>query len=155
VTKVLEMREGQLVVYPGSFDEFLQWKERQEDAGSLNPDPDAESKGRGAKTITKDQQAAAEVLAVIEEAKRGKNAYEQQKAARAERQKREKRLAELEKRIAGLEERKTTIEALMTDGAIFSDPQRAKDLTAEYETLKHNLEEHFTTWSALAEEMET
>ncbi len=153
VTKVLEMRDGQLIVYPGSFDEFLQWKERQEE--TLSPGASTDVQGRGARTITKDQQTAAEVLAVIEEAKRGKNAYAQQKAARAERQRREKRLSELEKQIAGFEERKNALEAMMADGALFSDPQRAKDLTAEYETLKHKLEEHYTAWSALAEEMET
>ena len=31
-TKVLEMREGQLTVYPGTFEEFLQWKERGEES---------------------------------------------------------------------------------------------------------------------------
>jgi ATP-binding cassette subfamily F protein 3 len=94
------------------------------------------------------------VLAVIEEAKRGKTTYEQQKAARAERQKREKRLVELEKQIATCEERKKALEAMMADGSTFSDPQRAKDLSTEYETLKQGLEGHYTTWSALAEEME-
>src|SRR5262249_37356246 len=30
VTKVLEMRNGQLIVYPGTFEEFLAWKERND-----------------------------------------------------------------------------------------------------------------------------
>jgi len=94
------------------------------------------------------------VLAVIEEVKRGRLTYEQQKAARAERQKREKRLAELERQVATLEERKIAIEALMADGATFSDPQRAREVAVEYETLKRELEERYTAWAELAEEMD-
>jgi len=96
----------------------------------------------------------ADVLAVIADAKRGKMTYEQQKAARAERQKREKRLAELEKRIAITEERKKTLETMMADGAVFSDPQQARVLSTEYETLKQDLEGHYSAWSQLAEEIE-
>jgi ATP-binding cassette, subfamily F, member 3 len=154
VTKVMEMHDGQLVVYPGTFEEFLQWKERQEEANVSTPTARVKAKLQTGTTERKDQQAVSEVLAVIAQAKRGKNSYEQQKAVRAERQKREKRLAELEKQIARFEERKTAIETMMTDGALFSDPQRAKELTAEYDTLKHKLEEQYTAWSALAEEVE-
>ena len=94
------------------------------------------------------------MLAVIEEVKRGRLTYGQQKAARAERQKREKRLAELERQVATLEERKIAIEALMADGATFSDPQRAREVAVEYETLKRELEERYTAWAELAEEMD-
>jgi ATP-binding cassette subfamily F protein 3 len=154
VTKVMEMHDGQLVVYPGTFEEFLQWKERQEEASASTPTTRVEAKRQTGTVERKDQQAVSEVLAVIAQAKRGKNSYEQQKVVRAERQKREKRLAELEKQIARFEERKTAIETMMTDGALFSDPQRAKELTAEYDTLKHKLEEQYTAWPALAEESE-
>ncbi len=154
VTKVIEMHDGQLVVYPGTFEEFLQWKERQEESSVSTSSTQGEAKLHPGPIERKEQQAVAEVLAVIEQAKRGKNSYEQQKAVRAERQKREKRLAELEKEIARVEERKNAIETMMADGAVFSDPQRAKELTAEYDTLKQKLEEHYTAWSALAEENE-
>jgi len=157
VNKVMEMKEGELITYPGSFEEFLAWKERNEESGIQSPASsiqDAESNSEKRKPENKDRQAVAEVLAVIEDAKRGKTTYEQQKAARAERQKREKRLAELEKRVALGEERKKAIEAMMADGSLFSDPQRAKDLSIEYETLKQDLEAHYLTWSQLAEEME-
>jgi ATP-binding cassette subfamily F protein 3 len=157
VNKVMEMRNGELITYPGSFEEFLAWKERQDeesfqDRGSHEQGRTPKSESR--KVENKEQQAVAEVLAVIEEAKRGKTSYEQQKAARADRQKREKRLAELEKQVAIREERKRAIEALMADGSLFSDPQRAKDLSDEYETLKQDLEGHYTAWSQLAEEIE-
>ncbi|MBI3302630.1 MAG: ATP-binding cassette domain-containing protein [Deltaproteobacteria bacterium] len=156
-TKVLEMRDGQLIAYPGTFEEFLDRKERGEEFGVRS----LESRVRSLESGVKNPQSAirnphltGDVLAAIEEAKRGKMTYAQQKAARAERQRREKRLAELEQQIATLEERKTAIEALMANGATFSDPQRARELTAEYETLKRKLETQYTAWSELAEETE-
>lgn len=156
VNKVMEMKDGQLLTYPGSFEEFLAWKERNEASSVQRPASSVqgpESRIENRKAESKDRQAVAEVLAVIAEAKRGKTTYEQQKAARAERQKREKRLAELEKQITISEERKKALEAMMADGSLFSDPQRAKNLSTEYETLKQDLEGHYTVWSNLAEEM--
>jgi len=93
-------------------------------------------------------------LAAIQDAKRGKQRYAQQKASRAEQHKREKRLAEVERQIALLETRKTAIEAMMGDGTVFSDPQQARAIAAEYESLKQTLEEQYRVWSTVAEEME-
>jgi len=153
-TKVLEMHDGQLVAYPGTFEEFLAWKEQGEGAGGWGsgtsaPSPQATS--AQSQALSSIPQSAMETLAVIAEAKRGKMTYEQQKAARAERQKREKRLAELERQVATLEQRKVEIEALMADGVTFSNPQRAREITREYDTLKHDLDSHYTAWAELAE----
>jgi ATP-binding cassette subfamily F protein 3 len=93
-------------------------------------------------------------LAAIQDARRGKQRYAQQKASRAEQQKREKRLAEVERQIARLETRKTAIEAMMGDGTVFGDPQQAREITAEYESLTRMLEEEYRVWSTVAEEME-
>ncbi|MGE0824721.1 MAG: ABC-F family ATP-binding cassette domain-containing protein [Candidatus Binatia bacterium] len=160
VTKVLEMRNGQLVVYPGTFEEFLQWKE--ETFGGQSPGTKVQnlkskvqSNGLEAPRAAQLSQAGtAGVLAAINEAKRGKQTYEQQKALRAEQQKRERRLAELERKIATLEERKTVLEATMADGSAFSDPQQARTLTEEYDSLKNALEKQYAAWSQIAEEME-
>jgi ATP-binding cassette subfamily F protein 3 len=168
VTKVIEMQHGQLVVYPGTFEEFLQWKERE---FGLPPDGGS-TQSSEAKTVQSSkfkvqspqstirlpppsggnpQLEVAGTLAVIQEAKRGKLSYEQQKAARAEQQKRERRLAEIEKNVATLEERKSALEQLMADGTTFTDPQRARELTQAYETLKQTLEEQYAAWTELAE----
>jgi ATP-binding cassette subfamily F protein 3 len=95
-----------------------------------------------------------EILIAIQQAKRGKALYARQKADRAERSKRERRMAETERRIAELEERQREIEALMADSSLYSTPQRAKEVAAEYETLKAELERHYTSWSELAEELD-
>jgi ATP-binding cassette subfamily F protein 3 len=163
-TKVLEMRDGQLTMYPGTFEEFLQWKEQRGESEVRSPRSEVQGSKSGVRSpgfgvanlqsAIPNPQSAKDVLAVIEEAKRGKMTYAQQKAARAERQKQERRLSDVEQHIATLEERKAAIEALMADGATFSDPQRARDLATEYDTLKRELEERYATWTELAEEMD-
>ncbi|HJY81467.1 MAG TPA: ABC-F family ATP-binding cassette domain-containing protein [Candidatus Binatia bacterium] len=163
-TKVLEVRDGQLAMYPGTFEEFLQWKEQREgsEGRSLKSEvPGSKSAVHTPQSVVTNLQSAVrtphsptDVLAVIEEAKRGKMTYARQKAARAERQKRERRLGDMEQHIARLEERKAALEALMADGATFGDPQRARDLATEYDTLKHELEERYATWTELAEAMD-
>src|SRR5262245_37071178 len=156
-TKVLEMCDGRLTVYPGTFEEFLQWKEKGEEFNvqrSMFNVKGAKSEVARPHLALRSPQSVKDVLTVIEEAKRGKMTYAQQKAARAERQKRERRLGEVEQQIATLEERKTALETLMADGATFSDPQRAQELATEYDTLKRELEERYAAWAELAEEME-
>lgn len=148
VTKVIEMQDGRLVMYPGSLEEFLARKERE--AGGEEERP----KGKGQRPKV-DQNSARpeEVLSAIQQAKRGKALYARQKADRAERSRRERRMAEIERRIAGLEERQRELEALMADSSVYSTPQRAKEVAAEYETLKTELEKHYASWSELAEEL--
>jgi ATP-binding cassette subfamily F protein 3 len=163
VTKVLELRDGQLIVYPGTFEEFLAWKEQELRIASsgLRASPE-ESKVQGPRstilnlspTTSTTESGVNGTLAAIQDAKRGRQRYEQQKVSRAEQQKREKRLAEVERQIATLEARKTAIEAMMTEGALFSDPQQARTIAAEYESLKQTLEAHYATWTELAEEQE-
>jgi len=163
VTKVIEMQHGQLVVYPGTLEEFLQWKERM--SGVQSPEfrvQQKKSSPSNPQSVTRNSQFTignprsdmADTLAVIQEAKRGKLSYEQQKAARAEQQKRERRLADIEKKVATLEEKKTALECLIADGATFTNPHRARELTQEYETLKQTLDEQYAAWTELAETLE-
>ena len=157
VTKVIEMQQGQLVVYPGTLEEFLHWKEKI--SGIQSPEsevPQKKARASNHQAIIHTPRSSDDVagtLAAIQDAKRGKLSYEQQKIARAEQQKRERRLTEIEKKVATLEERKSTLEQLMADGTTFTNPQRARELTQEYETLKQTLEEQYAVWTELAEAM--
>ena len=42
----------------------------------------------------------------------------------------------------------------MADSTTYSDPQRAKGISTEYETVKRDLEQQYATWSELAEDMD-
>ncbi len=150
VTKVMELRDGQLVIYPGTFEEFLAWKERGIQVPIQAPQPYVDK----APSAFHHAPTALGVLTAIADAKRGKALYAKQKAVRAERQKQERRLAEVERQIARLEERKTEIELLMADGDTFSDPQRARAVASEYDALQRALDEHYAEWTSLVEILE-
>ena len=147
VTKVIELQDGRLVSYPGSFEAFVARKERE--AGGEGESQKADGNGQRVKT-----DGAEEVLSAVRQAKRGKALQARQKAARAQRSRQERRMAETERRIAELEEQQRTVEALMADRSVYTAPGRAKEVAAEYDTLKRELEEHYASWSELAEELD-
>lgn len=149
VTKVIEMHDGKLVMYPGSFEEFLTRKERDREAHGPRTKGQKQRDSQGGKTSQ-----AEDVLAVIKEAKRGKALHARQKATRAGRKKRERHIAETEQHISTLEEKQTQLERLMADSTTYSDPQRARGISMEYETVKRDLEQQYATWSELAGEID-
>ncbi|MCE2484217.1 MAG: ABC-F family ATP-binding cassette domain-containing protein [Desulfurellaceae bacterium] len=147
VTKVIELQDGRLVSYPGSFEAFVARKERE--AGGEGESQKSKGQGQMAKTG-----GAEEVLSAVRQAKRGKALQVRQKAARAQRSRQERRMAETERRIAELEEQQRAVEALMADRSVYTAPQRAREIATEYDTLKRELEEHYASWSELAEELD-
>ena len=147
VTKVMELQDGRLVTYPGSFDAFVAHKERE--AGAEGESQKSNGKGQMAKGGDPE-----EVLSAVRQAKRGKALQVRHKAARAQRSRQERRMAETERRIAELEEQQRTVEALMADRSVYTAPGRAREVAAEYDTLKRELEEHYASWSELAEELD-
>jgi ATP-binding cassette subfamily F protein 3 len=157
VTKVIEMQDGRLMLYPGSFEEFLARKERDGEEKSQKPVLNGVegSKVKGQMSKGGENTAQLEgILTVIKEAKHGKALHARQKASRADRQKRDRQIAETERRISALEEKQTTLEALMADSTTYTDPQRAKEISTQYETAKRQLEQQYATWSELAGEMD-
>ena len=147
VTKVIELQDGRLVSYPGSFEAFVVRKERE--AGGEGESQKSKGQGQMAKTG-----GAEEVLSAVRQAKRGKALQVRQKAARAQRSRQERRMAETERRIAELEEQQRAVEALMADRSVYTAPQRAREIATEYDTLKRELDKHYASWSELAEELD-
>ena len=147
VTKVIELQDGRLVSYPGSFEAFVARKERE--AGGEREWQRSNGKGQMAKVGDPE-----EVLSAVRQAKRGKALQVRHKAARAQRSRQERRMAETERRIAELEEQQRAVEALMADRSVYTAPGRAREVAAEYDTLKRELEEHYASWSELAEELD-
>ena len=147
VTKVIELQDGRLVSYPGSFEAFVARKERE--AGAEGDSQKASGTDQPAKTG-----GAEEVLSAVRQAKRGKALQVRHKAARAQRSRQERRMAETERRIAELEEQQRAVETLLADRSVYTAPGRAREIAAEYDTLKRELEEHYTSWSELAEELD-
>ena len=159
VTKVLELQDGHFTTYPGTFEEFLAWKEDRERQTGESP---LKKQALSSKTVqparaappTANTNGIEGTLAAIRAAKRGKLSYQQQKAARAARQKRTKRLTALEQEIATLEDQKEKLESRLADEKTFQDQAKAREATRQYEQVKRQLDEQYTEWTALAEEHE-
>ena len=158
VTKVIELRDGYFTTYTGTFEEFLDWKERQKTQQTQHaltqPASHAAPTRAALSSPAWNTDGIAGALAAIRQAKHGKLSYQEQKVARAERQKRAKRLAALEKSIAAFEAKKEQLEASLADEKTFQRQDTARDVSAQYEQLKRQLEEAYLTWTALAEEYE-
>ncbi|MCY4387170.1 MAG: ATP-binding cassette domain-containing protein [Desulfurellaceae bacterium] len=157
VTKVLELQDGYCTTYPGTFEEFLERKERQTDSSPPQEQVRLQSVVQRVAVASPTASAAGieGTLAAIREAKHGKLSYQQQKAARAERQKRAKRLAALEQHIATLEDHKEKLERRLADEKTFQDREKAREVTGRYEQVKQQLDEQYAEWTALAEEHES
>jgi ATP-binding cassette subfamily F protein 3 len=158
VTKVIELRDGHFTTYTGTFEEFLDWKERQKTQPSqpaqTQPASQAAPTRAALSAPAPNTDGIAGALAAIHQAKHGRLSYQEQKAARAERQKQAKRLAALERSIAAFEAKKDQLEALLADEKTFQHQDTAHDVSAQYEQLKRQLDEAYLAWTALAEEHE-
>ena len=157
VTKVLELQDGYCTTYPGTFEEFLDRKERQTDSSPRQEQARPQGTAQPAAVSPSTASAAGieGTLAAIRDAKRGKLSYQQQKAARAERQKRVKRLTALERHIATLEDHKEKLERRLADEKTFQDREKAREVTGQYEQVKQQLDEQYAEWAVLAEEHES
>jgi len=158
VTKVIELRHGHFTTYTGTFEEFLDWKERQKTQHTQPAQTQHASQAAPTRAALSspapNTDGIAGALAAIHQAKHGKLSYQEQKVARAERQKRAKRLAALEKSIATLEAKKAQLEALLADEKTFQHQDTARDVSAQYEQLKRQLDEAYLAWTVVAEEHE-
>ena len=73
--------------------------------------------------------------------------YAAQKAAAAERRKKEKQIAQIEEDIAALEARQAEIEQLLA-----IPENQTQELFHQYETVKHQIEQQLYVWELLNEE---
>ena len=133
VTKVLVAREGGIVLYPGSVDDYLRiWHERE--AQGAEPRGDADPDGKSPLRQERDRKRG--------EAERRQERY---RRIRPLRESLEAVLAEIDAR----ERRKAELETLLSDPATYGDGNRAKGLGVEYRELAPALDSLYLRWSDL------
>jgi len=133
VTKVLVAREGGIVLYPGSVDDYLRiWHERE--AQGAEPRGDADPDGKSPLRQERDRKRG--------EAERRQERY---RRIRPLRESLEAVLAENDAR----ERRKAELETLLSDPATYGDGNRAKGLGVEYRELAPALDSLYLRWSDL------
>ena len=141
--KIIEIRDGRLQVYPGSYDDYLYTRENRPPAPSS---------------------AAPEVVPAGDPSRRAADwkARQQRKAAEAEMRNRhyrlispvKARLAAVELEIASLTARLKEVEALLADPATYQDSQRAIETTREHPAIRQRIESLTEEWGRLTAESE-
>ena len=129
--KVLEIREGNLKIYPGGIDYFLSKRIENKE---VNKEFVAEDKSN-----RKDQKRI--------EAELRQKKYNQTKDIRKE-------LDACEKEINKLELLKIDLENALADPEIFSNPDLAKKTNAEYDKTRNKLDLEFEKWTELSQRIE-
>jgi ATP-binding cassette subfamily F protein 3 len=138
-TRVLEVNDGRVVLYPGGYDDYESTRLSRVAEASETPERAPAPAARNAPprdTAAKPKPAPAPAAVRPDRAK--------QNAGR----KRERELARVEADIAAREARVKELEAALADPELYHDVQRSKDLVAEYERMRAEIE---SLWERVAE----
>jgi len=132
-TRVIEVNDGRVVLYPGGYDDY--------EAARLSR---MTASAPVAQAATRARRAAGPAPAARDQAP----ARDQTRRERSERQKREREQARLEKDIEAREARRAVLEEQLADPEVYHDGARAKDLVGEYERVRAELE---SLWQRIGE----
>jgi ATP-binding cassette subfamily F protein 3 len=139
-TRIIEVDGGRVRLYPGGYDDYEAARLARAAGGPPAPPPSMAMSG---KTVE-----AAPAAAKKSAPKPQAIAHNEDKRARAERQKREKETLRLEKEIETRETEVKAVEAQLADPDVYADGPRSRELVKRYETLKGELE---SLWEKLGE----
>jgi ATP-binding cassette subfamily F protein 3 len=171
-TKVLEIGGGEALLYPGGYEEFVDWKRRRESgldaplpaAAAPAPSearPAAPSRPRpspGPKPAASKPRAKAPEPAVARDPMaprlRPRNAKPERSVALREARKLKARLAELELRVAEKEAAVKALEAQMAAPGFYDDRAAADRKVAEHQALMWEVGALMGQWEMLAAEVE-
>ena len=150
-TKIVEVGHGGAQVYPGTYTEFLWSKANHQAAAPGGPSakPPA-SRGPAHPSKPARTAPAAPAPAVQEREARKQVEAERRKKQRAA-ESLQKRIAELENRIAAHEQEVKTLEATMTGAGFFDDPIASKPVIDRHQRLMWEVGDLMSQWEALQE----
>jgi len=130
-TKIIEIRQGELKLFQGGIDYYLQKRAEQKEEIPLQINED--------KSNRKDQKRA--------EAELRQKRYNQTKDIRKE-------LESCEKEIQALEKNKSGLELELSNPEVFSNPGLAKEKNIEYDKIKNKLDEKYEQWAKISHRLE-
>jgi ATP-binding cassette subfamily F protein 3 len=135
-TRVLEVNDGRVVLYPGGYDDYESTRLSRVAAADLPSRGDADAPVP--KALRPPASGAREASAARADGRR----------ERGERQRREREQARIEKDIEAREARRTVLEQQLADPEVYHDGARVKELVGEYERLRAELE---SLWQRIGE----
>ena len=143
-TKVIEVRDGHVRTYLGSYSDYL-WKKEQERVDAAGT----------AQAAASSQQADAGPESLAQR-KSGPKSKEQKRREARERQKRagaktdvRKERSQVQDEIAGSEKRIENIEIALLDPLVHTDGERTKSLVTEQRALRARIDELYERWAEL------
>jgi ATP-binding cassette subfamily F protein 3 len=134
-TRIIEVGGGQAVSHLGNYEDFLLTKAAD---GDHSHSAERVEQHQSA-SLTKAEQAAASSI----------GSYEERKAAKREARRRQKQLAEVESLIEAGEENLAGLEAKLAEPDLYDDPEKARQIAAEYQALQDEVGELYQRWESL------
>jgi ATP-binding cassette subfamily F protein 3 len=153
-TKIWDIRQGEIVEYPGNLEEYLHHLSSAEiSSDGRHEEPENNSSLDGLPGEGRIQEAHGKSI-------RNRKA---QKRERAEKRKRIhdtlkpilNELDRLEQRIAALEKREKELEKYLADPEVFRDKNRSVSLLNEYHSVREELEELLLKWEQTQDKLES
>jgi len=129
-TQIWELEDGQLRVYRGNYDEYLQEKRRQRAVGQLESTQRHKRRQSAEREIQKEREA------------------------RREQERRARRTSELETEIASLENRLATLTDALASASAAQQLDRVRELGVEYDQAEQALEQLMAEWETITEAVE-
>ncbi len=153
-TKIWDIREGEIIEYPGNLDEYYDHLERLE----VRQDAiEGKNKNIPQKGMTKEHDPSPE--------KSGKSRKNRKEQKREQAEKRRlihdtlkpilTELEDMEQRVAGLESTQKEIEKMLADPEIFRDKDRSVPLLNEYNHIRKELDQLLSDWEKRQGELES
>ncbi|MFW6051866.1 MAG: ABC-F family ATP-binding cassette domain-containing protein [Myxococcota bacterium] len=151
-TKIWNVEEGQVDVYPGNLDDYLRIRARDEDGSVSQADGERARGGDGGTTAGGARSRSGQDAAARKERKRREAALRRERNAVLGPIRR--RIEELEAKLAELEERKAEQEAALANPALYEDPDRRDEVTAAFNRTAAELEVLTSEWMEAQEQLE-
>lgn len=142
-SKIVDIRDGRVQVFPGDYDGYLYWRDVRQRAGQGVTAPatgGSRTDSAGATRRQKQQRKSAEA--------RLRNRHHRQSASAR------KRIDEIEARLAALEPELRHVEAEFADETRYDDSSRVKDSVEKHRRLKEEISELTAEWEALTKRVE-
>jgi ATP-binding cassette subfamily F protein 3 len=159
-TKVVDIGNGEAVIYPGNYEEFL-WSRKQQATAVVQQQP-ASEKPRSVEGAQKPRSGAGGTQRAesASEAKASTPTYEEKKKNDAEARKvkkaedaRRKRVEELEARIADREQAIKDLEATMSAPGFYENHETAKPVIDRHQSLMWEVGDLMNQWESLQTDM--
>jgi ATP-binding cassette subfamily F protein 3 len=149
-TKIIEVGHGTIEVYPGTYEQFL-WSRAARATAPPRPAPPKPTAAPGSPRRPDPPSGAAETvpaggLVARQERKDAAAALTRQRRAAASR---DRRIKDLEARIADREQRIRDLEARMTAPGFYEDRSRASGVAAEHQALMWEVGDLMHQWETL------